>query len=132
MSGGLGESETGGLVMNIVPRTGGNTMRGSLFASGTGERFQSDVSQSLIAQGVIPGAPYTKVYDISGTLGGAVVTDRLWYVLSAHTSGSTRNSTTVYYNRNAGSADRWLYAPDMTTSASECWCSQLNSSYWAA
>jgi len=114
MSGGLGESETGGLVMNIVPRTGGNTMRGSLFASGTGERFQSDVSQSLIAQGVIPGAPYTKVYDISGTLGGAVVTDRLWYVLSAHTSGSTRNSTTVYYNRNAGSADRWLYAPDMT------------------
>ncbi len=114
MSGGLGESETGGLVMNIVPRTGGNTMRGSLFASGTGERFQSDVSQSLIAQGVIPGAPYTKVYDISGTLGGAVVTDRLWYVLSAHTSGSTRNSTTVYYNRNAGSADRWLYAPDTT------------------
>ena len=35
-SGGLGESETGGLVMNIVTRTGGNTMRGSLFASGTG------------------------------------------------------------------------------------------------
>ena len=37
-SGGLGESETAGLVMNIVPKAGGNTVRGSLFASGTGER----------------------------------------------------------------------------------------------
>ena len=114
IAGGLGESETGGLVMNIVPRTGGNTMRGSLFASGTGERFQSDVRQSLIAQGVIPGARYRKVYDVSGTLGGAIVTDRLWYVLSAHTGGSTRNSTTVYYNRNAGNPGQWLYAPDKT------------------
>ena len=35
-SGGLGESETAGLVMNIVPKTGGNTMHGSMFASGTG------------------------------------------------------------------------------------------------
>src|SRR6185503_712191 len=114
MSGGLGEWETAGLVMNIVPRTGGNTTRGSLFASGTGERFQSGVSQTLIAQGVIAGAPYTKVYDISGTLGGAIVTDRLWYVLSAHTGGSTRNSTTVYYNLNAGDARQWRYTPDMT------------------
>ena len=38
----LGETETGGLVMNIVPRSGGNTMRGSLFASGTGDALQSD------------------------------------------------------------------------------------------
>ena len=113
-SGGLGEWETAGLVMNIVPRTGGNTMRGSLFASGTSERLQSGVSQALIAQGVIAGAPYTKVYDVSGTLGGAIVTDRLWYVLSAHTGGSTRNSTTVYYNLNAGDPRQWRYAPDMT------------------
>ena len=34
----LGETETAGLVMNIVPRSGGNTMRGSLFASGTRRR----------------------------------------------------------------------------------------------
>ena len=33
-AGGLGETETGGLVMNIVPKTGGNSMHGSLFASG--------------------------------------------------------------------------------------------------
>jgi hypothetical protein len=117
MSGGLGESETGGLVVNIVPRAGGNTMRGSLFAGGTGERFQSGVSRTLIEQGVIAGAPYTKLYDFSGTLGGAIVTDRLWYVLSAHTGGNTRKSTTVYYNRHAGDARQWLYAADITRPA---------------
>ena len=36
-AGGLGETETAGLVMNIVPKSGGNTTHGSLFASGTGE-----------------------------------------------------------------------------------------------
>src|SRR5688572_2639514 len=117
VSGGLGESETAGLMMNIVPRTGGNTMRGSLFASGTGERFQSEVSPTLIAQGVIAGAPLTKVYDISGTLGGAVVTDRLWYVVSGHTGGSTRNSTTVYYNLTAGDPRQWRYTPDLARPA---------------
>src|SRR5678816_503857 len=30
-SGGLGESETGGVVMNVVPKTGGNTIHGSAF-----------------------------------------------------------------------------------------------------
>ena len=40
-SGGLGESETAGLVMNVVPRTGGNRYSGSIFFSGTGENLQS-------------------------------------------------------------------------------------------
>jgi hypothetical protein len=118
LSGGLGESETAGLVMNIVPKTGGNTMRGSLFASGTGEHFQSsNLSPELIAQGVIAGAPYTRVYDFSGMIGGAIVSDRLWYVVSVHTGGSTRKSTNVYYNLNAGQAGAWRYVPDVSRPA---------------
>ena len=41
-SGGLGESETAGLVMNIVPKTGGNALQGSLFYSGSGKNLQAD------------------------------------------------------------------------------------------
>ena len=41
-SGGLGESETAGLVMNIVPKTGGNTLHGSAFYSGSGKNLQAD------------------------------------------------------------------------------------------
>jgi hypothetical protein len=114
-SGGLGESETAGLVMNIIPKPGGNTMHGSLFASGTGDRLQSDnLTPDLLRQGVIGAAPYRNVYDVAATLGGSIVADRLWYFVSGHSGGSTRQSTNVYYNRNAGDPGSWLYAPDLT------------------
>src|SRR5688572_21516344 len=41
-SGGMGEAEVGGPVINIVPRTGGNTLRGSLFATGANDALQGD------------------------------------------------------------------------------------------
>ena len=118
VSGGLGEPETAGLVMNIVPKSGGNRTQSSLFASGTGERLQSgNLTAELRAQGVIAARPYTKVYDIAGTIGGPIATDRLWYFASAHTGGSTRKSTNVYYNRHAGDPSQWRYAPDVTRQA---------------
>ena len=40
-SGGLGESETAGLTMNIVPRSGGNNLSGLFFLSGFSEGMQS-------------------------------------------------------------------------------------------
>jgi len=39
------ESETGGVVMNIVPKTGGNQIHGSFLYSGTGKKLQSDNSE---------------------------------------------------------------------------------------
>ena len=114
-AGALGESETAGLVMNIVPRSGGNSTRGSFFGSGTGRQFQSDnVTPELTAQGVTSATAFNKVYDVSGTLGGPIVADRVWYFLNAHVGSSTRESTNVFYNLNAGDSIRWLYAPDFT------------------
>jgi hypothetical protein len=113
-SGGLGESETAGLVMNIVPKSGGNATRGTVFVSGTGEPLQSDnLTPELHGRGVIAAPPYTKVYDVSAMLGGRIVRDRLWYFVNAHSGGSTRRSTSVYYNRNAGDAQQWRYTPDL-------------------
>jgi hypothetical protein len=112
-TGAFGENETGGLVMNIVPRTGGNTTDASIFASGTGGKLQSDnLTAALSSQGVPAATPLTRVYDLWGTLGGPIVRDRLWYFVNAHTGGSTRESATVYYNLNTGDPARWLYAPD--------------------
>jgi len=114
-SGALGESETAGLVMNVIPKAGGNRTHGSAFASGTAERLQSsNLTPELLAQQVAPVAPLSKVYDLSGTVGGPIATDRLWYFANAHLGGSTRNSTNVYYNRNAGDSGAWRYVPDTT------------------
>jgi hypothetical protein len=117
-AGGLGETETGGLVMNIVPKVGGNTRRGSLFVSGTSEKLESDnLTKALKNQGVQAASPLSKVYDISGTAGGPIVGDRAWYFLTAHRGGSTTESTNVYYNLNAGDPTKWLYAPDFSRRA---------------
>ena len=114
-AGALGETETAGLVMNIVPRNGGNTTHGSFFASGTGGKLQSDnLTPALKEQGVTAATPLTKVYDVSGTIGGPIVKDRVWYFVNAHTGGSTKKSPNVYYNLNAGDPTSWLYAPDST------------------
>ena len=112
-SGGLGEAETAGMVMNVIPKAGGNTRHGSAFASGTSRQLQADnLTPELIAQNVAPAAPLTKAYDFSGTFGGPIETDRLWYFASGRIGGSTRQSTNVYYNLNAAKADEWRYAPD--------------------
>jgi hypothetical protein len=111
---GLGETETGGLVVNIVPRTGGNTRQGSVFFSGTSEKFGSDnLTEMLKDRGVVAASPLSKVYDISGTAGGPVVVDRAWYFVTAHRGGSTTESTNVYYNSNAYDPTKWLYAPNL-------------------
>ena len=108
----LGESETGGLVMRIVSQSGGNATHGSFFASGSGSKLQDDnLTPSVEQQGVMV-APFSKVYDMSGALGGPIVKDRLWYFTRGAVSGSRKDSTNVYYNLNAGDASQWLYTPD--------------------
>ena len=110
---GLGETETAGLVMNIVLRSGGNAMRGSVFASGSGDALQSDnLTPALRDQGLTAATPLTGLYDVSGALGGPIAKDRLWYFANAHVGGSTKASANVFYNLNAGDPSKWLYAPD--------------------
>ena len=113
-SGGLGETETAGLTMNIVPRTGGNRTSGSVFFSGTGQNFQANnLTADLIAQGVPVPTPLQKVYDLNGAFGGPIKQDKIWYYINARTQGSTKKVAGVYANANAGDATKWLYVPDL-------------------
>jgi len=109
-SGGLGESETAGLVMNIVPKTGGNALHGSLFYSGSGKNLQAD---NTAGTGIVP-TPLTKVYDLNAAAGGPIKKDRVWYFVTARTQGSTRANVNQFVNLNAGDPNKWLYAPDLS------------------
>ena len=110
---GLGERETAGVLLNVVTRSGGNTRHGSVYAAGTARTLQSNnVSDVLQAQGVSPITPLSRVYDVSGTFGGPISRDRVWFAVTGHTGGSTREAPNVFYNLNAGDASKFLYAPD--------------------
>src|SRR5687768_13573490 len=117
-SGGLGESETAGLTMNIVPKQGGNSLSGLLFVSGFSEGMQSDnFTDELRARGATQPATVSRVYDVNGAVGGPIVTDRLWYYFSTRVQGSRQNILNVYYNQNAGNPNAWTYEPDFSRPA---------------
>src|ERR1700730_1078174 len=117
-SGSLGESETAGLSMNIVPKTGGNTIQGSAYFSGSGEKLQADnFTQELKDSGLAAPTPFTKVYDLTGAFGGPIEKDGVGYFLNASTQGSTNRVASIYVNQNAGDATKWTYVPDLSQPA---------------
>jgi hypothetical protein len=113
VSGGLGESETGGPVANIVPRSGGNTFSGSAFYSGTSSRFQSNnIDDDLRA--TIPAPPTVrKNWDSSFGLGGPIRQDRLWFFGNVRSVGVAQVvESGVKPNVHAGDPAQWLYEPE--------------------
>jgi len=74
-SGGLGENETGGLTMNVVPKTGGNRISGSVFFSGTNENLMSSNFDNIV--GLSAPTPFKKIYDLNGSFGGPIKQDKI-------------------------------------------------------
>jgi hypothetical protein len=112
-----GESETAGLVMNVVPRSGGNQWQASVFTGASAEPLQSDnVTPSQAAAGVTA-SPFRRLYDVSGTIGGPVLRDRLWYFATGQVSGTLKDTPNIYYNLETGNGASWLYQPDLSRPA---------------
>jgi len=117
-SGGLGEAETGGPYMNIVPKTGGNTFNGSFVTSYSNESLQSsNYTQELRDAGLRVPSALLKNWDIDGALGGPIKRDRLWFYFIARNFGQALSVPGMYANANAGNPNAWTYVPDTSMQA---------------
>jgi hypothetical protein len=118
LSGGLGEAETGGPTMNVVPRTGGNKLSGSLFFSGANSAMQgSNLTDELRAAGLRDPNELIKAWEVNGAIGGPIIRDRLWFFLSAKDQGTRQYVSGMYYNKNAGNPNAFTYDPDLSRRA---------------
>jgi hypothetical protein len=93
LSGQMAETGTNGVIMNAVPKSGGNRFSGTALANGSGPSLQGDnVTPDLQARG-LAGASSTlkKLYDINGALGGPLKQDRAWFY------ATSRYFTNEYY-----------------------------------
>jgi len=115
VGGGLGETDTGGPIMNIIPRSGGNAFRGTAFTNLAGDWSRGDnLDDELRAVGITETPGIIQAYDASLAYGGPIVRDRLWFY------GSYRNLSTqtavegITANANAFDAARWDWAPSDT------------------
>src|SRR5205823_6374308 len=92
-SGGLGEAETGGPLMNIVPKTGGNQFKGSASFQASGSSFQSDNYNDQLRSVLSKPSTLLKLWDVDGALGGPIRKDKLWFFYLARTYGSGTSIT---------------------------------------
>src|SRR5205823_5623987 len=92
----------GGANINVIPKSGGNTVKGEAIYSITGKGYWNsftgnNVTPELAAQGVtIPNL--NKLYDINGNAGGPFIKDKFWWFGSLrnyHTVEATPNFTTI-------------------------------------
>ena len=117
-SGGLGEAETGGVVVNMIPRDGGNVIRGSLFGTfGNGAMQGSNYDDRLRSLGLRAPNEVLKVWEGTAQVGGPLVQDKLWYVVSGKHTGTRSTIAGMYYNKNAGDLTKWTYEPDFSRQA---------------
>src|SRR5687767_7377531 len=117
VGGGLGETDTGGPIMNIVPRSGGNSFRGTAFLSTAGDWSKgNNLNDELRAVGIDEAPGIIQAHDASMSYGGPILRDRLWFF------GQYRNLDTqtavegVSANANVGLTNRWDWMPSATDS----------------
>jgi hypothetical protein len=87
--GGAADVQTPGVKINLIPKTGGNEFHGSGFALFANTSFQAtNISPAqAAAQGVLSAARLDKLWDYSGSLGGRIIRDRLWFFESVRNWG---------------------------------------------
>jgi hypothetical protein len=118
LSGGLGEVQTGGINLNIVPKTGGNVFKGQAFGSGAGSWSQgNNIDAAQEAAGILNPPTLHNAWDVSGSLGGPIKRDRLWFFATTRSFGSAQDVAGLYLNANMGDPNQWTYVPnqDITT-----------------
>jgi hypothetical protein len=114
-SGGLGEVEVGGPSLSIIPRSGGNTIKGAAYLSGVGKGMVgSNYSESLRVAGLNTPGKLLQQWDYTLGVGGPIKKDRLWYYVTARDEGQHRSIPNIFPNLNAGDPTKTLYAPDRT------------------
>jgi hypothetical protein len=108
-SGGLGEAETAGAVLNVIPRDGGNTFTGTLFMSGANGSMQgSNYTQALRDAGLRSPQELRKVFEFNPMGGGRIIRDKLWFYATYRELTAENTVPGMFSNRNAGDPTKWV------------------------
>jgi len=115
LGGNSAEFELGGVQVNLVPKAGGNTYHGYVFGTFTNDTFNSTVvPDDLKGRGLPTIGAVDHVYDVSGSLGGPIRQDKLWFFCAQRWWGNSQFVPGLYYNKNTAG---WTYEPDVSRPA---------------
>jgi hypothetical protein len=105
------EVSAGGVVVNLIPRDGGNTFSGSAYAGYTASSFQgSNLTPALKAKGLAQGDAVDYVYDVNWFIAGPIKRDKLWFFGSHRDIGNANVvANSLYPDGSPGLYDQRLY-----------------------
>ncbi len=117
-SGGLGEAEVGGPTVSIVPKTGGNTLKGSVYESNVTRGMVGDnYTDDLKARGLTTPGRLFKLWDYNVGIGGPIKKDKVWFFFQFRDEGSHRTVPGMFANANMGDPTKWTYVADTSRPA---------------
>ena len=120
VSGGMGDAEVGGPVMNLVPRSGGNTFKGQLFWNTAGTWSRGDNLDDELRNLQTPitlGPGIIGSYDFNPSYGGPIKRDKLWFWGSYRRFSTSQGVEGIFANKYALDPARWDYLKDESISA---------------
>jgi len=132
LAGMTAENDTGGVHMNVIPKSGGNIFAGSgNFEFSNGDLQSNNLSDALRARRLTTVTQLKKVYDYGAGYGGPIRTDKLWFYTSHRWWGSQEWAADKFFQLNNGAP---LYTPDLSRQAHSDFYQQENSGRvrWAA
>ena len=105
------ESDSSGLLINLVPKEGGNIFKGGTDGVYANGHMQSDnLNDRVRATGVTTIAKVQRLYDANFYLGGPIKKDRVWFFAATRFNGSQNQVSSVYFNKTQGTV---FYTPDL-------------------
>ena len=115
-SGGFGAlAQTGGGVINIVQREGGNVFSGSFHGDFANRHLQSsNLSDELRARNARTEAEIRRRYDVAGGVGGPIRRSRLWFYAGVRRWETSSFQLNNYFNATQGTM---VYTPDQSRPA---------------
>jgi hypothetical protein len=103
------DTNADGIVVNIVPKEGGNTFRtiiSGMYANSAMEA--TNLSQDLIDRGLQTSNKTIKLFDEAISVGGPIKRDHLWFFVAPRTWGVARTQAGTYWNKTQ---NEYLSAP---------------------
>src|SRR3954468_10940818 len=99
------EVNADGPVMNIVPKSGGNTFQTILSGLYSNHSMESDnLTDELVARGLTSGNKRVKIFDEAASLGGPIKKDKVWFFGAYRTWGMAKQYANVYWNKTQDQA----------------------------
>lgn len=113
------EQKEGGLRLNMIPRDGGNTFRGTFYGTFANEGMQgSNFTQKLKDAGLPTPSNIKALWDVNPAFGGPIKRDKVWFHTAARYLGA-ESYVSNFFNKNAGDPNAWTYEPDLTRRGSD-------------